>query len=136
VHLAVSEDGFRLVFFQGHPEYDTVSLLKEYQREVRRFIARERRDYPPFPENYLPAARPRHPGGTPRRILTALDRGQTAPQFPEARIALSLDNTWHDTAEGVMGNWMGVIYQLTHSDRRLPFMPGVDPADPLRLLGR
>jgi homoserine O-succinyltransferase len=35
-----------------------------------------------------------------------------------------------------MGNWMGVIYQLTHSDRRLPFMPGVDPADPLRLLGR
>ncbi|MGR9100808.1 MAG: homoserine O-succinyltransferase MetA, partial [Gammaproteobacteria bacterium] len=28
VHLAVSPDGFRIVFFQGHPEYDDVSLLK------------------------------------------------------------------------------------------------------------
>ena len=28
VHLAVSQDQFRLVFFQGHPEYDSISLLK------------------------------------------------------------------------------------------------------------
>jgi len=34
VHLAVSPDLFRIVFFQGHPEYDTISLLKEYKREV------------------------------------------------------------------------------------------------------
>ena len=56
VHLAVSADGFRQVFFQGHPEYDTISLLKEYKREVKRFAPGERRDYPPFPENYYPAA--------------------------------------------------------------------------------
>ncbi len=31
-HLATSEDGFRFVFFQGHPEYDAVSLFKEYKR--------------------------------------------------------------------------------------------------------
>ncbi len=35
VHLAVSADGFRQVFFQGHPEYDMISLLKEYKREVK-----------------------------------------------------------------------------------------------------
>ena len=29
VHLATSADGLRFVFFQGHPEYDTVSLLKD-----------------------------------------------------------------------------------------------------------
>jgi homoserine O-succinyltransferase len=28
---------------------------------------------------------------------------------------------------------MGKIYQLTHSDRRLPFMEGIDPQDPLGL---
>src|SRR3569832_2918391 len=27
VHMAVSGDGLRTVVFQGHPEYDTVSLL-------------------------------------------------------------------------------------------------------------
>ena len=53
VHLAVSADGFRQVFFQGHPEYDTISLLKEYKREVRRFASGERSDYPPFPERYF-----------------------------------------------------------------------------------
>jgi len=52
-HLAVSEDGFRLIFFQGHPEYDTISLLKEYKREVLRFARKERDDYPPFPDNYF-----------------------------------------------------------------------------------
>ena len=32
-----------------------------------------------------------------------------------------------------MGNWMGLIYQVTNSDRKLPFMDGVDPNDPLGL---
>jgi homoserine O-succinyltransferase len=62
-----------------------------------------------------------------------LDRGRTPPEFPESRIATMLDNTWHDSAEGVVGNWMGLIYRVTHNDRRVPFMAGVDPADPLRL---
>jgi len=133
VHLAVSEDGFRLVFFQGHPEYDTVSLFKEYKREVNRFAAGERADYPPFPEHYI-GLRDRdmldeHRG----RLLAAIDQGRKLPEMPEVRIAPGLDNTWHDTAEGVVGNWMGKIYQLTHSDRRLPFMKGIDPEDPLGL---
>ena len=57
IYLAVSADGFRFVFFQGHPEYDTVSLAKEYKREVVRFIAGEREVYPVYPERYF-AARP------------------------------------------------------------------------------
>jgi homoserine O-succinyltransferase len=133
VHLAVSEDGFRLVFFQGHPEYDTVSLLKEYKREVSRFGLGQREDYPPIPENYI---RPRDRAILDEhrdRILSALDSGRKPPELPEDRIAAGLDNTWHDTAEGVVGNWVGKIYQLTHSDRRLPFMDGVDPRDPLGL---
>ena len=44
VHLAVSPDGLRLVMFQGHPEYDTVSLLKEYKREINRFVTGSRID--------------------------------------------------------------------------------------------
>ena len=133
VHLAVSEDGFRLVFFQGHPEYDTVSLIKEYKREVNRFALGQREDYPPIPENYV-RLRDRAILEEHRdRILAALDSGRKPPELPEDRIAAGLDNTWHDTAEGVVGNWVGKIYQLTHSDRRLPFMDGVNPRDPLGL---
>ena len=133
VHLAVSEDGLRLVFFQGHPEYDTDSLFKEYNREVRNYVPGERPDYPPLPENYFSprdqALLDDHRTG----ILTALNLGETTPELPAEHIAKTPHNTWHDTAEGVMGNWIGCVYQITNTDRHLPFMPGIDPADPLGL---
>ena len=133
VHLAVSEDGFRIVFFQGHPEYDTVSLLKEYKREVNRYAANQRDDYPPFPDNYI-GCRDRAILGEHRdRVIASRQGARKPPGFPEGHVVGGLDNTWHDTAEGVVGNWMGKIYQLTNKDRRLPFMDGVDPRDPLGL---
>lgn len=52
VHMAVSDDDF-YVFFQGHPEYDLISLLKEYRRELGRYYRGERNDYPPVPEHYF-----------------------------------------------------------------------------------
>ena len=55
-HLVVSPDGFRQVFFQGHPEYDIDSLLKEYKREVLRYCRGERPDYPPLVQHYFPEA--------------------------------------------------------------------------------
>ena len=133
VHLAVSADGFRQVFFQGHPEYDTISLLKEYKREIKRFAAGERPDYPPFPEHYFGLQSRAILDEHEARVRRARDRREVAPAFPEALIVGRLDNTWHDSAEGVMGNWMGLIYQVTHNDRKLPFMEHVDPRDPLGL---
>ena len=134
IHLAVSEDRFRLVFFQAHPEYDTISLLKEYKREVGRFFAGSRADYPPFPVNYF----------TPRvqaildeygdQVCTTREWGDPIPKFPEALVSPYLDNTWHDTAEAVINNWIGKVYQITHHDRRRPFQDWVDPKDPLGLL--
>ncbi|WP_041603557.1 homoserine O-succinyltransferase MetA [Thioflavicoccus mobilis] len=133
VHLATSADGFRLIFFQGHPEYDTVSLLKEYKREVRRFAAGERVDYPPFPQHYFPLREQAILEEHREHVLKALDRGRPPPGLPEELIAARLDNTWHDTAEGVVGNWMGLVYMVTDSHRRNPFMPHVNPQDPLGL---
>ena len=134
VHLAVSADRIRLVMFQGHPEYDTISLLKEYKREINRFIAGEREDYPPFPDQIF-GLKTRAVLDEYRHLLQRqLDRGREPPEFPEARVAASLDNTWRDTGEGVVGNWLGLIYRITNNDRRVPFMDGVDPYDPLGLL--
>jgi homoserine O-succinyltransferase len=33
----------------------------------------------------------------------------------------------------MVNNWLGLVYQLTNRDRRLQFMDGVDPDDPLQL---
>ncbi len=135
VHLAVSNDGFRVVYFQGHPEYDTVSLLKEYKREVMRFARWQREDYAPFPDQYFGAQARAILDEYRGRLLSARDRGAEIPEFPEQMISHQLNNTWHDTAEAIVGNWIGKVYQVTSSDRRVPFMDGVDPSDPLGLRG-
>jgi len=41
------------LFLQGHPEYDASTLGREYQRDVRRFLAGEREDYPNVPRGYF-----------------------------------------------------------------------------------
>jgi homoserine O-succinyltransferase len=46
----------RFVFFQGHPEYDALSLQREYMRDLARFLAGERNDYPAVPTGYFDAA--------------------------------------------------------------------------------
>ncbi len=53
------------------------------------------------------------------------------PEFPEAEVAPFLDNTWTDTARAIFDKWLGLVYQLTNSDRRLPFREGIDPRRPL-----
>jgi homoserine O-succinyltransferase len=133
VHLAVSEDLFRLVFFQGHPEYDIISILKEYKREIRRFSRGERQDYPPYPDNYFSQQSEAILDEYRQQVIATRDAGYPGPDLPESLLLNKLDNTWHDTAEAVINNWIGKVYQITNQDRRLPFMAGLDPDDPLGL---
>ncbi len=133
VHLATSPDGFRTVFFQGHPEYDTVSLLKEYKRDVNLYIAGQLDAYPPMPENYFSLFNAAVLREYRARVEDALARRVEIPEFPEWLLLENLKNTWQDTARVVVGNWVGLIYQLTNIDRCKPFMDGVDADDPLRL---
>lgn len=98
-HIAVSPDGFRLVCMQGHPEYDTISLQKEYEREQSRFENNERPDAPSKPQNYI-----------------------------------KNENTWTDSARSLLASWIGLVYQTTNADRKLQFMDGVDPDNPLGII--
>ncbi len=132
-HLAVSPDGIRIVFFQGHPEYDEVSLLKEYKREVIRFYQNERDDYPPFPENYFNEIATQILLDYETHVKDKKIAGGNLKDFPEQQIVEHLDNTWRDTAKAVINNWLGKVYQITNQDRRLPFMEGIDPNNPLNL---
>ncbi len=141
VHMAVSPDRFRIVYFQGHPEYDTNSLLKEYKRESMRFLAGDIDEPPPVPEHYFSteslavAEAYRHQAvqakATGDTATGDTATGETALDFPEDAFDPHLDNTWSDTGRALFNNWLGLVYQLTGLDRREPFMPGIDPDDPL-----
>ena len=133
VHLAVSEDLFRVVYFQGHPEYDAISLLKEYKREALRYLEGVRDTQPPLPRNYFPQGAEIVIDDFMQAALTAKRNGDEQPQFPERELQELVDNTWGDTGKAIVNNWLGLVYQLTNLDRRLQFMEGVDPKDPLGL---
>lgn len=133
VHMAVSPDQFRVIYFQGHPEYDYNSLMKEYLREVRRFLNGELGEPPPYPENYLPEEARAIADTLIDEAMQNKTTGREIGEALEQRVNTLLDNTWGDTAKALINNWLGLVYQLTNLDRTKQFMSGVDPDDPLGL---
>src|SRR5208282_4233232 len=47
------QGGSLFVFFQGHPEYETDTLAREYRRDVGRFLRGKQQHYPAAPEGYF-----------------------------------------------------------------------------------
>jgi homoserine O-succinyltransferase len=133
VHMAVSKDQFRMIYFQGHPEYDRNSLLKEYKRELQRYFSGELPSPPPYPENYLCAEAQLVAERYLEQVKHAQANGKALPAMPEGEIEDMLDNTWGDTAKAMVNNWLGLVYQVTNLDRTRQFMDDVDPDDPLRM---
>ncbi len=133
VHLAVSRDQLSMVYFQGHPEYDANSLLKEYKREVFRFLAGELAAPPPSPEHYFSKSAEQTALQFIEQAIAAQTSGEPLPTFPEDALSLLVDNTWGDTGKAMINNWLGLVYQVTSLDRHQRFMAKVNPDDPLGL---
>jgi len=133
VYLAVSEDQFRSIYFQGHPEYDINSLFKEFKREVGRFVSGVHKEYPPFPQHYFATEAQAVLRAYEEQVHKDMASGRQPPELPEAELGPLLDNTWTDTGKALINNWLGLVYQLTHTERRRPFMEHINPDDPLGL---
>ena len=133
VHMAASPDQFRVIYMQGHPEYDASSLLKEYRRELYRYANLERDNPPPLPQNYFCDEAERLALADLELAAEARERGGEYDSTLETDVRLLLDNTWGDTAKAIINNWLGLVYGVTNLDRKKQFMPGIDPEDPLSL---
>ena len=133
VHMAVSPDQFRVIYTQGHPEYDANSLLKEFKREVVRYSAGDRQSIPPYPEHYLTAQAIDIAARYVDKLAEALQGGDTLPEFPEEELSSLVNNSWRGVGRVIVDNWLKLLCQLTDVERRTQFAPGVDKDDPLRL---
>jgi homoserine O-succinyltransferase len=132
VHLAVSEDNFKFIFFQGHPEYDSFSLLKEYKREVMRFSNGVRNDYAEFPRHYFTQAASERLSEYRRQMLQSDDPECFFQRFSELEFGLEIENTWTDTGMAMFGKWIDLVHGV--SERTGVYRPGIDPRDPLGLV--
>ena len=105
-HSAVTSDDLKWVFLQGHPEYDEVSLLKEYKREVNLFVRGERTEYPEIPVNYLAETARLRLERFRSQLLDAMARKGDLPELPETEILPSLRNIWHEHGKILFKNWL------------------------------
>jgi homoserine O-succinyltransferase len=93
------------VHFQGHPEYETQSLLGEYRRDMGRFLRGESEVCPTIPKGYFdPEA---------EEIMTAFRQkalSERRPEFftgfPADQLAKDLRNDWRQPATRLYRNWL------------------------------
>jgi len=105
----VKEARSLFVFFQGHPEYEDTTLLKEYRRDVGRFVHGEQAHYPEQPDGYFSAAAIQLLDELRARILSGPGLDGYPPPFPAESVALGLHQTWNLGAVKIYGNWLALI---------------------------
>jgi len=94
------------VLFQGHPEYETETLFREYRRDVARFLRRDSDRYPAMPDRYFPREVKNRLLGFREHALVSRNENLLA-DFPSVKKGLS--NTWRTAAIRIYRNWLTAI---------------------------
>jgi homoserine O-succinyltransferase/O-acetyltransferase len=96
------------VFFQGHPEYDSDTLLREYRRDIGRYFKGQIPQYPLMPQGYFDCETVDVLNALQQRMLS----GEGDELLPEISAALSnicIENTWQSSARRIYTNWLRYI---------------------------
>jgi len=96
------------VFFQGHPEYATDTLLREYRRDIGRYIRRDAEAYPQVPHDYFDRA-------SEQAFSSLRERASSRPSnellagVAAVMEKIQIENTWQPTAARLYRNWLEYI---------------------------
>jgi homoserine O-succinyltransferase len=118
--LFIKQLGVPVVFMQGHPEYEADVLLREYRRDISRFLGGISADYPEMPCGYF--------GETATAALMAFRtnalqqrRKSLIAEFPMALAQKDLLGSWQTPASRLYANWLSYL-----AERKSPFGPSTD----------
>ncbi len=110
------------VLCQGHPEYNTLSLLREYRRDVRRSLfGLGAVPYPWLPERYL--------SSDATAIMEEFARQAASPcwsaqelwaTFPYDEVAPGVQNTWAEASSRFYANLLGVARRAARARNAVP----------------
>jgi homoserine O-succinyltransferase/O-acetyltransferase len=106
VDIFVRQMGSHFIFFQGHPEYEALSLEREYLRDVSRFLAGERDTHPAAPTGYFDAET--------EWKLADFGKRANLERRPALRAALPArtlrrEQATFAAAAGIFRNWLGFL---------------------------
>jgi homoserine O-succinyltransferase/O-acetyltransferase len=96
----------QFIFFQGHPEYDPLSLEREYLRDIARFLGGERDSYPAIPAGYFDIETESRLASFAQRAMVERRAGLSA-ELPER--TLKEDLAASSAAAAIFRNWLGYL---------------------------
>lgn len=108
VDTFVKKDKSVFVFFQGHPEYETDTLMREYRRDVGRYLRHEMENYPNMPLGYFSPETEEVLNALREEATVQRDRGMLT-RVAAALESAALENTWTETAAHLYRNWLKAL---------------------------
>lgn len=114
--MFVKQRNSLFVFVQGHPEYDGGALLREYRRDVRRFLTGQRDDYPEMPRGYFDDDAAASLVALKARALRDRDT-DVLRDFPVACAEEKLACAWRPLAVQLYANWLSHIVEQKYLNR-------------------
>jgi homoserine O-succinyltransferase len=124
VDTFVKQEAGLFVFFQGHPEYQSGSLMGEYRRDVGRYLKGEMATYPLLPLDYFDEATERSLREIEAKARVSLQEkllGEVSDLLSSVRIP----NTWRSTAVLIYRNWLDHLCTQKRHGNKLLFGVGV-----------
>jgi homoserine O-succinyltransferase len=121
VDAFAKQDGSFFLFFQGHPEYDADTLLREYRRDVARFLGGERTDYPAMPQGYFDDEATALATAFRGRAL-ADRRADLFAYFPKDVLEAGVSCPWRPAAVGIYEKWVAYL-SARKAERRTMTVP-------------
>jgi len=109
VDCFVKQNSSLFVYFQGHPEYESETLLLEYRRDVIRYLNEESSVYPSIPRGYFNSA-------TERELTRIQDQAKLRPHAETLAAVSALTSSansmddWSVAASTLYRNWLGHIH--------------------------
>lgn len=106
--MFVKSAGAPFLFFQGHPEYEADTLLREYRRDIGEFLSGARDVYPDMPTGYFDQRtvalleRFREQALRDRRI-------ELMSVFPMTTCRERLGAPWREVAVRIWTNWLAQL---------------------------
>jgi homoserine O-succinyltransferase len=94
------------LFLQGHPEYDGQALMREYRRDIIRFLWGQSCDYPALPVGYFDAQTECRLLRLRQRTLSARDVDLAMLEFDDIMGQVALAPEWKPSSVQLYRNWL------------------------------
>jgi homoserine O-succinyltransferase/O-acetyltransferase len=107
-----------LVFLQGHPEYESCTLLREYRRDVARFLSGQNTHYPVLPQGYFSESATVRLAEYQTQAIARRSSDWIA-HFPFEAEARDLIHSWKLPSTILYANWLSYIERVRGNARKL-----------------